>query len=96
MPPWFWVIIVFVVLYILATYRKAEDFASNNEKAAAIWNWFKYNSDSRGHLRDSNAYGSYKAALGKNANVVEYERIVQMAKNSDVNYDTILRTVNTM
>jgi hypothetical protein len=91
---WMYVIIAIVIIYIIYTYSVAESFANKGEKAGAIWRWFQVNSDSRGHLNSTNSYGSFKASLGKDANITEYERIVNLAQTSTVSPQTIMQILS--
>lgn len=59
-------ILVIVILIISFLYFSGEGFANRDEKAHAIYEWFKM-----GHP----SYVRYKGAFGQQSNIVEYSDV---------------------
>lgn len=65
-------ILIIICIYMYRTIHSREDFATKNEKAQVIYNWFSKNKSPK--------YIDYKRDLKLLSNIVEYEDILSLSQ----------------
>jgi hypothetical protein len=73
--------ILIIVVIIIYKYNATEGFATKQDKANAIYNWFSG--------KKTPKYSDYKKALQSKSNIVEYEDVLNLHKQGKLSVDNI-------
>ena len=77
--------IFLVLIWVLWTAYKEENFENRDTKARAIYDWFNNNS--------SHDYASYRTHTGGDSNIVEYEDVRKLFADKNLTLASVRATI---
>jgi hypothetical protein len=77
--------ILLIVVIIALYFSYSEGFENRNQKASAIYEWFKENPDG--------SYLKYNSDMDNRSNIVEYEDVRQLFQNRNFTLDNVKKVV---
>jgi hypothetical protein len=77
--------LLLIILLIYLFNRKRETFASKEEKANKIYNWFT--------TTRTPTYIKYRKAMDRKSNIVEYDEIMKLAYQNNLDVNSIINVL---
>lgn len=75
------IILIIAIIVIYMAFYRSEGFATKQEKATAIYNWFS--------TTNKPNYTSYRKALNDESNIIEYDDVMNLFRKKDLTISAV-------